>query len=141
LGATEEAGEYFEQGNEAITIVMESEELVDYLPYRWGQQIWKNMIHISSELILYPNGAFETNSILKDDSRHRKYENTLTFNLRFKDSNNLLCNISSVSGNISPGEQKPYSTSGQNNECIKNNFALLKSGVVVANFEWSCAER
>lgn len=86
---------------------------VEKLEYYKGNNWWiDGMEHVSSNIKLYSNGSYDTVTVLKDHSEHRKYGNAITFALKFKDTGNILGNISNFQGNFSPGEQKPYSTSG-----------------------------
>ncbi len=101
--------------------------------------IW-DMIHESSTIVVYSNGAFDTTTVLKDNSRHRKYGNTINFVLKYKENDHELCQFSTFSGNFSPGEEKTYPTTGES-DCIKNNFELIESGELYISYNWNVEER
>ncbi|AQS10537.1 hypothetical protein CLOBY_26820 [Clostridium saccharobutylicum] len=106
----------------------------------YDTNIQRDMIHESSTIVVYSNGAFDTTTILKDNSRHRKYGNTINFVLRYKEDNHELCQFSTFSGNFSPGEEKTYPTTGVSDD-IKNNFELIENKKLYISYDWTVEER
>ncbi|RGL38989.1 hypothetical protein DXC69_02925 [Paenibacillus polymyxa] len=122
-----------------MELAIENETITKLPSVQWGLSRWHEMEHKSSSITIYSNGAFESNTVLFDDSRHRKYGNKVNFFLRFKNGNRL-CDISSFSGNFSPDEEKVYPTSGMS-DCIKNNFQLIQQGDVEVAMTWEAWKR
>ncbi|MER3112386.1 hypothetical protein [Bacillus altitudinis] len=126
-----------------LTAELEKSQLeaaTDSLEFNFGVSRIHEMEHKSSKVVIYSNGTFETSTVLFDDSRHRKYGNTITFSLQFADSSSHLCNISSFSANFSPDEEKTYPTTGEN-DCVKTNFDLVKEGKLKPSMYWKCWKR
>ncbi len=106
----------------------------------YGTNIQWDMIHVSSTIVVHSNGAFDTTTVLKDNSGHRKYGNTINFVLRYKDTDHELLQFSTFSGNFSPGEEKTYPTTGVSDD-IKNNFELIERGELYISYDWTCGKR
>ncbi|MCY8914280.1 hypothetical protein MOE47_09500 [Bacillus atrophaeus] len=116
------------------------------IEYEWGPMHCDQMENKYSKLIVFSNGTFQTSNILKDHSGHRKYGNSLTYNIVFPSDSgsgcgSQVCTILNFNANFSPGEEKPYAYSGSNNQCIEVNFPLLEKNELIPCITWSCWHR
>ena len=115
-------------------------ENIEQIEFSFGSMWCHGMEHISSKLILYSNGTFRSETTLKDHSGHRKYGNSVVFSLIFSNGTEL-CTVSGLNGNFSPGEEKSYTTSGDSQECVNNNFELIKKGDLIPYLRYGCCKR